>query len=202
MLTNKEKRERILSHISFSRMLFWRSTRNRRQAFEDRYIYNKRNDIATKEMKKGKDMDDLLDRKRPPRTDTERKILKKVPFDFQNQKKTIIAKMEYKGKEFEILGEADNYNEKEKLITERKDTKNRSIENYATRQMIFYDMINYLNGRPFYKGLVILTMKDDIGENTGEVVKIEKEWNRGKIIKSIKKVQNFIDEVYEEYPDY
>ena len=197
-MNNKEKRDRALRHISFSRIKKWRSGI---KSFEEHY-FSRKEQILTSAMLEGKEIDKLFSGERISENIIEDTLLKKTNIDFIFQKKRKIeTTFEHRGIEHKIVGEIDLFDARDNSIFEVKVSKSYKIVQDARRQLNFYYFILFQNGIDVPKsGQIYLVKKDSDNKLTGEVDIIRHEFSYRAIENVKKAVANFINEVNLRYP--
>ena len=103
-MTNKEKREIALKHISFSRMNAWKSSK---KEFERAYFQGVRKP-TNKYMRFGNRMDQLANDEIQPETTAEKIVRDQLHDIFDGKPEVeLTATLKYEEKEYKLLGYAD-----------------------------------------------------------------------------------------------
>lgn len=201
-LTNQEKQDIALQHISFSRINTFNTGL---KTFEKRYFEGKT--TTTQAMEKGKEVDDNINYGIVKNAEDE-KIQLQLPKTndievISNYK--FSTSMDYEGVSYKCVGEADYFGNGNLWLGERKNTYKRYIKSmikYVKKQLHFYSFLNYLiTGDTITSGTAYLIIKDDdTRENTGEVVEIPITLSAEEVKRQRRKVERYIDQIKRLYP--
>ena len=198
-MTNTEKQERALEHISFSRMGTWRASRKQ---FERTYFEGKRAP-ENQYMAFGKRMNQLADDEIAPANWAEESVRAQLHDIFHGTPEVKLeGLLNHKGQNYKLLGYADRI--LDDAIVERKSGTTKSCCKNAYRQLHYYDFIRKQAGeKPFLKGQVIwIQTKVSAGEVTctGKVQTIDAAWGDYHLEQQENIVRQFINEIHLAYP--
>ena len=189
--------EKALAHISYSRMMLWKRSRNE---FHKRYILGKQM-IETAPMRAGKRTNDIVAGIVTPTTEGEKKMLEQFP-DFIDGVLSYEIKTElpHKNKKYKMVGEIDYMDHSGEFFEEHKDTTYNGLERivkYARNQCEFYGMLLRLKKGVNYpmKAIIRATIRGEDYKPTGKVEIYEHKWTDKKLDKWERKVREFINDV-------